>query len=201
MKTDPTPLPLLRRSGVFVLTWKDGWAEGADPETGQYIPTQEEFVLLDDANQLLETREGLVDFDINERNVMLGTVPEEDMNRSPMKEHGHDEVPVFKIGDFGIVRAFRDKHRDSMLALASSRVLGNRWCNTPEQFSHLWNFYGADAAAINDLNADKVPGQYDWWTNLWQVGRLMTMMVSKLRPTVEVIAALPCLHFDITVMR
>lgn len=164
--------------GRIVLTSEDGWDEGLDPETGQDILTQEEFVPCDATDQLLETHEGLVNFDVNERNVMLGTVPEEDMNRGDDAEHSHDEVPVFKIGDLGIIRAFRGFHRDSMLALASSRVLGNQWCQTPEQFTQSWNYYGAAAADIDALNADDTAGKYDWWTNLWQVARLMTIMVS-----------------------
>lgn len=119
-----------------------------------------------------------MDFDINDRNVMLGTVPTQDVNRGEGEEHSHDEVPVFKIGDLGILRSFRGFYRDSMLALASSRVLGNIWCNTPEQFSQAWNYYGAVAKDIETLNEDDTPGKYDWGTNLWQVARLMTIMVS-----------------------
>lgn len=100
------------------------------------------------------------------------------MNRGESEEHSHDEVPVFKIGDLGIIRGFRGFHRDSMLALASSRVLGNIWCNTPEQFSQAWNYYGAAAKDIETFNKDETPGNYDWWTNLWQVARLMEIMVS-----------------------
>lgn len=151
-----------------------------DPETGQYIPTQEEFAPFNDAHQRYETHEGLIDFDMNERNVMLGIVPEEDMNRGEAEEHSHDEVPVFKVSDLGIVRGFRGFYRNSMLALASSRVLGNIWCHTPEQFSQAWNYYGPTVKDVETLNADETPGKYDWWTNLWQVARLMTIMVSTL---------------------
>lgn len=114
---------------------------------------------------------------------MLGTVSEEDMNRGEAKEHPHDQVPVFKVGDLGIIRGFRGFYRDSMLALASSRVLGNIWYHTPEQFSQAWNYYGPTAKEVEALDADETPGKYDWWTNLWQVARLMTIMVSKLART------------------
>lgn len=163
---------------IIVLTWKDGWDEGLDPETGQVILTQEEHIPLDRAGRMLETHEGLINFDINDRNVMLGTVPPEDVNRGDAREHSHDEVPVFKIGDLGIVRSFRGHLRDSMLALSASRVLGNVWCNTPEQFSQAWNYYGATPQDAETLNAGETAGKYDWWTNLWQVARLMTIMVS-----------------------
>lgn len=109
---------------------------------------------------------------------MLGTVPTQDMNRGEEEEHSHDQIPVFKIGDLGIIRSFRGFYRDSMLALASSRVLGNIWCHTPEQFSQAWNYYGAVVKDIETLNEDETPGRYDWGTNLWQVARLMMIMVS-----------------------
>ncbi|CAN8103641.1 unnamed protein product [Discula destructiva] len=160
----------------------DGWDENDDPET-QLIPTQEEFAPFDDTDQLLETHEGLVDFDINDRNVMIGVVPLEDMNRGEAVEHSHDDVPVFKIGDLGIVRAFRGHHRDSMLALSSSRVLGNQWANTPEQFTQAWKYYSeTDAGTMNA--DDTVAGKYDWWTNLWQVARLMAIMINQYQPDI-----------------
>lgn len=166
----------------IVLTGSDGWDENEDPTT-QLIPTQEEFAPFDDATDtLLETHEGLIDFDINDRNVMLGTVALEDINRNEAEEHSHDEVPVFKIGDLGIIRGFRGFHRDSMLSLVSSRVLGNQWANTPEQFSQAWNYYGEEDADV--MNADDgAAGKYDWWTNLWQVARLMAIMVRHILPS------------------
>lgn len=162
-----------------MLTEKDGWDQGLDPTT-QYVRTQEELIPFDDTNQLLPTHEGIINLDINDRNVMLSDVAAEDLlDEVDDSEHSHKEVPVFKIGDLGVVRAFRGHHRDSMLALASTRVLGNHWCHTPEQFTQTWNYYGATASDIDALNADDTAGKYDWWTNLWQVARLMMIMVSK----------------------
>lgn len=187
------PLQSVRWTGVWyvsapcvlsrehvVLTGKDGWDDNDDPTT-QRIPTQEEFVPRDDAGRDLKTHEGLIDFDINDRNVMIGIVPPGDMNRNGVQEHSHDDVPVFKVGDLGIVRAIRGYHRDSMLTLSACRVLGNQWANTPEQFSQAWNFYGETDADM--MNADdNAAGKYDWWTNLWQVARLMAIMVRHILP-------------------
>lgn len=160
-----------------MLIEKDGWDQGLDPTT-QYVRTQEEFVPYDDTNQILPTYEGIINLDINDRNVMLSAVAEEDLlEQGDDSEHSHEEVPVFKIGDLGVVRAFRGFHRDNMLALASTRVLGNQWCNTPEQFTQTWNYYGAAASDIDALNMDNTAGKYDWWTNLWQVARLMMIIV------------------------
>lgn len=158
------------------LTDIDGWDDNNDPET-QLLPTQEEIAPFDDStDRLLETHEGLIDFDIDDRNVMIGIVPPEDTNRGDSTEHSHDAVPVFKVGDLGIVRAFRGHHRDSMLALSSSRVLGNQWCNTPEQFSNAWNYCSETDADVMSAD-DGAAGKYDWWTNLWQVARLMAIIV------------------------
>lgn len=108
---------------------------------------------------------------MNDRNVMIG-----DFNFISMVqgEHVHDEVPVFKVGDFGHMRAYRTRElRTSMRAIVGGRVVGNRWCNSPEQFTQSWK----NIATIEDVQMDDTAGQFDWWTNLWQVARLMDMMV------------------------
>lgn len=46
--------------------------------------------------------------------------------------HDHEMVPVFKVGDFGHGRSLRGKYQRSWYARLRSRVVGNRWCNTPE---------------------------------------------------------------------
>lgn len=71
--------------------------------------------------QALSTANGLIDFDINDRNVMVG----EDRSTLGNMEHPHD-TPIFKIGDLGDVTAFRrPEYRTNMRLHAMVRVTGN----------------------------------------------------------------------------
>lgn len=71
----------------------------------------------------ISTANGLVDLDINDRNVMLG---EDTSAVQGGNGHGHDSVPIFKIGDLGFVAAFREPHyRTSLRAHVGWRVCGN----------------------------------------------------------------------------
>lgn len=70
----------------------------------------------------MSTENGIVDFDINDRNVMVG---EDRSDLTPM-EHPHDQTPIFKVGDLGFIAAFRDpKYRTSLRVHAMCRVSGN----------------------------------------------------------------------------
>lgn len=96
----------------------------------------------------------------------------------PSNPHSHDRVPVIKVGDFGVIRAFRTPRHRNMESLVCARVCGNRWCNTPEQFTQSWNNYGPrDYVA---LDQDGTAGNYDaYHTNLWMAAQLMNIMVSE----------------------
>lgn len=151
------------------LAYPERWDQGLDP-TFQPVFTQEEFIPTLNTRPL-RTDRGFVDFDMNDRNVMIGDY---DRDWVAEGEHAHDQVPVFKVGDFGNMRAYRAQmYRNSILAIVNGRVCGNRWCNAPEQFTQSWK----NIATLEDLQADETAGKYDWWTNLWQVARLMDIMV------------------------
>lgn len=102
------------------LAYPGRWDQGIDPTT-QAVPTQEEFVPLSEG-QAVSTVNGLIDFDINDRNVMVG----EDRSTLAAGEHPHDQSPIFKIGDLGDVHAFRTpEYRASLKTHAMARVSGN----------------------------------------------------------------------------
>lgn len=69
----------------------------------------------------MSTANGFIDFDINDRNVMVG----EDRSALAPGEHAHDEVPIFKVGDLGDVGAFMGHYRTDILAHVKWRVSGN----------------------------------------------------------------------------
>lgn len=115
---------------------------------------------------LVSTAAGIIDFDMNDRNVMIGDYD----------AVAHDQVPVVKVGDLGNIRAFRTPMHRGIEGKVCSRVCGNLWCNTPEQFTHAWNNYGPQDEEA--LLRDEVAGNYDpYHTNLWMVGQLMNLMV------------------------
>lgn len=76
--------------------------------------------------------------DMNDRNVMIGDYDFEDDGG----QHAHDHVPKFKVGDLGIIRSYRPHSFTSpvgasvqMAGKVASRIIGNYWCYTPEQFT------------------------------------------------------------------
>ncbi|KAK2609855.1 hypothetical protein N8I77_003332 [Diaporthe amygdali] len=132
------------------LAYPGRWDKGLDPAK-EVVKTQEEFIPMQEG-QPVRTDLGLIDFDINDRNVMIG----EDESVLAPGEHPHDVVPIFKIGDLGNVGAFREpRHREGLLSPAAWRVAGNPW------FTVAWE--GVSDAAT--LAQDDTAGKYDWWTN------------------------------------
>lgn len=115
---------------------------------------------------------------MNDRNVMIGDY-DLDLNPvDPSNPHPHDRVPVIKVGDFGVIRAFRTPRHRNMESLVCARVCGNRWCNTPEQFTQSWDNYGP--RDYEALLQDGTAGNYDaYHTNLWMAAQLMNIMVSE----------------------
>lgn len=102
------------------LAYPGYWDQGMNP-TRQDVPTQEEFIPTS-GGQPVSAEDGLVDFDINDRNVMVG----EDRSNLAAGEHPHDQTPVFKVGDLGFMAAFRaPRYRSSFTAHVMARVSGN----------------------------------------------------------------------------
>lgn len=151
------------------LTYPGQWtAQGFVPTDNVDAPTREEFVPRDAAGAALPTDAGIIDFDMNDRNIMIG-----DFGTDPGPGHAHDQVPVVKLGDLGVITRLQPRHRNDFFVLVAGRVRGNMWTHFPEQFTETWK----NVDSMESLAADEVAGKYDWTSNLWQVGRLMTIMV------------------------
>lgn len=102
------------------LAYPNRWDGGLNAAT-QSVPTQEEFVPTLDG-RTVPADMGLVDFDINERNVMIG----EDSASAANGAHAHDDVPIFKIGDLGFMGAWREpRYEYSFRSRVAFRVSGN----------------------------------------------------------------------------
>ncbi|KAL1851748.1 hypothetical protein Daus18300_012433 [Diaporthe australafricana] len=170
------------------LGYPNRWDGGLNART-QDVPTQEEFVPRM-GGQAVPADMGLVDFDINERNVMIG----EDSGNAANGAHAHDVVPIFKIGDLGFMGAWREpRYVYSFRSRVAFRVAGNPICNTPEQFTQTWNNHAPEN--WNAFAQDDTAGKYGWWTNLWQIGRLMTIIITQNQPQVPP----DCVWADVTV--
>ncbi|KAL2288862.1 hypothetical protein FJTKL_03508 [Diaporthe vaccinii] len=158
------------------LSYPDKWApEGFVPTRNVDAPTKEEFVPRNAAGAALPTDLGIIDFDMNDRNVMIG-----DFSTDPGPEHPHDQVPVAKVGDLGVITRLLPRHRDSFFVMVSGRLRGNMWYHFPEQFTETWK----NVDGMDSLAADEVAGKYGWTSILWQVGRLMTIMITRVTPDV-----------------
>ncbi|KAG6356959.1 hypothetical protein INS49_014834 [Diaporthe citri] len=140
-------------------------------KTGFLVPKIEAGV----AGAALPTDTGIIDFDMNDRNVMIG-----DLGADPGPGHPHDQVPVVKVGDLGVVTRLLPRHRDNFFVLVAGRLRGNMWYHFPEQFTETWK----NMDGMESLAADEVAGKYGWTSNLWQVGRLMTIMIARVIPNV-----------------
>lgn len=176
---------------VVALAYPGRWDRGLDPEKEQ-VDTREEFIPLDELGiKPLPTDQGILDMDLNDRNVLIGDYlcdfpPDDEVAGEAgggAGQHPHDRVPVFKVADLGNLRGFRtERFRRSFMARVRARVCGNPHCNSPEQFTRAWNNH----VCIESLELDETAGQFDWWTNLWEIAQLMAMMVGSSPPPSDV---------------
>ncbi|POS69723.1 hypothetical protein DHEL01_v211885 [Diaporthe helianthi] len=158
------------------LTYPGRWAPpGFAPDENNDAPTQEEFVPVNNFGTPAPTENGIINFDMNDRNILIG-----DFSADPGPGHSHDQVPVVKVGDLGVITRFLPRHRNDFFSLVACRVRGNMWYHTPEQFGETWK----NVDGMESLATDDVAGKFGWATNLWQVGRLMTIIITGMLPDV-----------------
>ncbi|KKY35551.1 putative serine threonine protein kinase [Diaporthe ampelina] len=165
------------------LTYPGQWAPpGFVPTDDNDAATREEFVPTDAAGAALPTDLGILNFDMNDRNIMIGDFGGGGGNVGGPggPGHPHDQVPVVKVGDLGVITRLLPRHRGDFFVLVAGRVRGNMWYHFPEQFTETWKSVGG----MESLAADDVAGKYGWTSNLWQVGRLMTIMITRMLPDV-----------------
>ena len=163
------------------LTYPGQWAPpGFVPTDDNDAATREEFVPTDAAGAALPTDLGILNFDMNDRNIMIGDFGGGgggNVGGPGGPGHPHDQAPVVKVGDLGVITRLLPRHRGDFFVLVAGRVRGNMWYHFPEQFTETWKSVGG----MESLAADDVAGKYGWTSNLWQVGRLMTIMVRTTR--------------------
>ncbi|KAK0701368.1 hypothetical protein B0T21DRAFT_115945 [Apiosordaria backusii] len=109
-----------------------------------------------------DERPTLVHFDIDPLNVLV----------DKFDEHEHNLAPLVKIADLGLVKVFNGKN--TAFEYWRIRDNGKPQLYTPEQFSEEWDYLNGNPKTINS----EVAGNYNWWTNLYQISIIMWQLVS-----------------------
>ncbi|KAK8045501.1 kinase-like domain-containing protein [Apiospora rasikravindrae] len=145
-----------------------------------------------------EKRKRMVHFDIDPSNMFLGpalspyrqNIPV-DLNNNPVPnnqiqreiniqmEDGfpipsdsleHDLLPILKLGDFGLAQFIKPGKRNEYYR--HYRGTGKWGWHTPEQFCSDWDYLPLTRDG-REASQEIAAGNYDWHTNVWQIGLLI----------------------------
>ncbi|KAL0468543.1 hypothetical protein QR685DRAFT_343724 [Neurospora intermedia] len=105
----------------------------------------------------------LVHFDLDMSNVLVGDYD----------SFEHNATPIAKIADLGLCHPFLGNN-DPPRFRWSCRRRGKRSIFAPEQFTEEWD-YVKDGPLESGA---KTAGNYNWWTNLYQVGIIMYSLIT-----------------------
>ncbi|KAB5511509.1 kinase-like domain-containing protein [Coniochaeta sp. 2T2.1] len=112
----------------------------------------------------------LVHFDLDPQNILIGDCDE---------GWEHEIVPILKIADLGLSRVVDPELKADVDEMWGSRRAGKPKYLTPEQFTEEWDFIkGAPVDEAADSNIANTAGNYNWWTNLYQVGQVMWQLIT-----------------------
>lgn len=109
-------------------------------------------------------RQTIVHFDLDMTNVLVGDYDTDE----------HNILPIAKIADLGLCEPFDGHGWGASDHLWSCRRQGKRTIYTPEQFTEEWDHFKDNP---RDSGA-KVAGNYNWWTNLYQLGIVMYGLIT-----------------------
>ncbi|ROW06576.1 hypothetical protein VMCG_04264 [Cytospora schulzeri] len=87
---------------------------------------------------------------------------------------------MVQIGDLGLSASFTQNDRRDLLKIMRARTFGKDIIFTPEQTTKDWDYLDTAPILLNEPTA----GNYDWWTNLYQVAHVMWQLITGLRPVV-----------------
>ncbi|KAH8893267.1 kinase-like protein [Thozetella sp. PMI_491] len=146
-------------------------AEAAGEELGEDLIDE----ALPPPHQAPVMSDDIIHFDLEPSNILIGGIA---------RCNGHDAMPTFKVGDFGIMADMRELKEDSDYKHATptgstpSTVGSGPHC-TPEQFTEEWDY-------IRDMPFEnqrvRVAGNYTWKTNLYQFGTTLWSVVTGYGP-------------------
>lgn len=108
-------------------------------------------------------RTTLVHFDLDMSNVLVG-----DYDSSE-----HNITPIAKIADLGLCARFTG-NRESVMTRWNCRRRGKSSIYAPEQFTEEWDHVKEGGPRESGATT---AGNYNWWTNLYQVGIIMYSLI------------------------
>ncbi|ROV91080.1 hypothetical protein VPNG_09917 [Cytospora leucostoma] len=98
----------------------------------------------------------------------------------PSNGDDHGSVPIVKIGDPGLSRIIDEDFRRDEYQLWSNRPTGKSDYLTPEQFTPEWDYEAS--RGLEELSREETAGNYHWWSNLYQIGWIMSCLVTHHEP-------------------
>ncbi|KAK7942513.1 uncharacterized protein PG986_011626 [Apiospora aurea] len=156
-------------------------------------------------NRRREQRKRMVHFDIDPSNMFLGPalhpyqrrnpavnvnnaainnqipppidIQMETINPLPDDSNEHDQIPILKLGDFGLSHILKTGKRNAYYL--EQRASGKWGFYTPEQFSPDWDFVPLTRDG-KEISQEPVAGSFDWHTNVWQMGLSMWQLITRL---------------------
>lgn len=99
----------------------------------------------------------------------------------------HEFVPSFKVADMGLAELI-PQGAPSESDLWQYRLHGKPQIFAPEQFTEEWEYEASIDQAR--LTGQETAGNYQWWTNLYQVGWIMWSLITHAYPPVP-----PTMHW------
>ncbi|ROV86701.1 hypothetical protein VMCG_10932 [Cytospora schulzeri] len=114
----------------------------------------------------------MVHFDIDPQNALVGDFgpPGGD----------HSSVPIVKIGDPGLGEMVDWNFSRDEFNLWAQRICGKPDFFTPEQFTPEWDYEAS--RSLDHLAREQTAGNYQWWSNLYQVGCVMWCLITQCFP-------------------
>ncbi|KAH8747958.1 hypothetical protein F5883DRAFT_653369 [Diaporthe sp. PMI_573] len=178
------------------MAYPNRWVVSLDAvKAGAIVQLREELVPIDDNGIHIPPGDDvLVNTDINYNNIMIGDYD------TDAEVFAHTQVPVFKVGDLGIVDQYKDSEEYKFASAVYNRITGNQGTHTPEQFTQAWGLF-TDWETM--MAQDDTAGRYGWATNLYQIGVIMNSLITQNaydRPpsgTIETISGLLDNDFDV----
>ncbi|KAK4159072.1 hypothetical protein QBC43DRAFT_362721 [Cladorrhinum sp. PSN259] len=135
---------------------------GSDPRT-EHIPSISE---MSSGLPELDSRSKssrLIHFDLEPLNVLVGDFDQDE----------HNILPLIKISDLGLAKMVNGQETDPFQVWAT-RTSGKYHIYPPEQHTIEWDYLHS----LPNLKVSETAGNYNWWTNLYQVALVMWKLVT-----------------------
>ncbi|CAN8105498.1 unnamed protein product [Discula destructiva] len=149
------------------------WEQGKDPWVEAMEP-REETVLDELSDGRWIPDHPLVHFDLDPQNALFGDF-------GPVGSP-HEFLPILKVSDPGCARIVDEDMRNSEKDLWYTRQVGKVDHLLPEQFTQEWEYKAATDLA--SLSREPTAANYNWWSNLYQIGWVMFELITHCFPPV-----------------